>query len=106
MIIYDHDSNAILARPLKTKSGLEQLQNIKEIHHYLNTRGIHPKLHVIDNECPQSVKDYILHNKKIDLLLVPLYMHHVNAAENAINSFKNHFIVGLATLNSKFLMYL
>ena len=28
MIIYDHDSNAIIARPLKTKSALEMLQNI------------------------------------------------------------------------------
>jgi len=37
MIIYNHDSNAILARPLKTKSGNELLQNIQEIHHYLNT---------------------------------------------------------------------
>lgn len=80
MIIYDHDSNAILARPLKTKSGLEQLQNIKEIHHYLNTRGIH--------------------------LLVPPCMHRVNAAENAIDSFKNHFIAGLATLNPEFPMHL
>ena len=81
MIIYDHDSNAILARPLKTKSDLEQLQNIKEIHSYLNTRGIHLKLHIIDNESSQAVKDYILHTKKIDLFLVPLYMHHVNVAE-------------------------
>ena len=28
MIVYDHDSNAILARPLKTKSGHEQLKTI------------------------------------------------------------------------------
>jgi len=106
MIIYDHDSNAILARPLKTKSGIEQLQNIKEIYHYLNSRGIHPKLHVMDNECPQSVKDYILHNKKINLLLVPPHMHHVNAAEKAIDSFKNHFIAGLSTLDPSFPMHL
>ena len=106
MIIYDHDSNAILARPLKTKSRLEHLQNIKEIHTYLNTRDMHSKLHIIDNECLQLVKDYILHNKKIDLLLVPLYMHHMNATENAIDSFKNYFIAGLATLNSEFPMHL
>ena len=106
MIIYDHDSNAILARPLKTKSGHEQLKNLKEVHQYLNKRGIHPKIHVMDNECSQATKDYIIHTKKIDLLLVPPYMHRVNAAEKAIDTFKNHFIAGLASLDPQFPMHL
>ena len=60
----------------------------------------------MDNECLQSVKDYILHNKKIDLLLVPPHMHRVNAAEKAIDSFKNHFIAGLSMLDPSFPIHL
>ena len=90
MIIYDHDSNAIIARPLKSKSATEQLENIKEVHNYLNARGIHPKLHIMDNECADIVKNYLLHNKKIDLLLVLPHLHRVNTAEKAIDTFKNH----------------
>ena len=67
---------------------------------------MYPKLHVMDNECLQAFKGYIFHNNKIDLLLVPPYMHRINAAKNAIDSFKNHFIVGLATLNPEFPIHL
>ena len=50
MVIYNHDSNVILARTLKTKSALEMLQNIQEVHKFLNERGIHLKVHIIDNK--------------------------------------------------------
>ena len=43
MILCDHDSNAILARPIKTKSAQEQLKNIQEVIKFLNDRGVHPK---------------------------------------------------------------
>ena len=56
MILHEHDSNAMLARPLKTKSAIEQLENMKDTYKFLNDRGIHPKIHVIDNECPLVVK--------------------------------------------------
>ena len=42
MIVYDHDSNTILVRPLKTKSAQKQLKNIQEVIKFLNDRGIHP----------------------------------------------------------------
>ena len=63
MIAYDHDSNAILARPLKTKSAQEQLKNIQEVIKFLNDRGIHPKIHVMDNEYPLVVKEHITNTK-------------------------------------------
>lgn len=81
IVIYDHDSNVILARAIKTKSALEQLEKIKEIHSYLNQRNIIPKIHIIDNECPEIVNNCITSTKNIELLLVPSYLHHANAAE-------------------------
>ena len=106
MIVYDHDSNAILARPLKTKSAEEQLKNIQEVHKFLNDRGIHPNIHVMDNECPLVVKEYIIIAKNMQLLLVLPCTHRVNAAEKAIESYKNHFISVLATLHPYFPLHL
>ena len=106
MIIYYHDSNGILTTPLKTKSAMEQLQAIKEAYLYLNQRGIEPKIHILDNECPNSVKDYIKNTLKIEVLIVPPYIHHVNADKKEIDVFKCHFITGLATVDPKFLLHL
>ena len=64
MIVHDHDSNAMLARPLKSKSAIEQLRKIQETHKCLNDRGIHPKMHVMDNECPLIMKEYLINSKK------------------------------------------
>ena len=60
----------------------------------------------MDNECPSIVLEYIKNTKKMDLLLVPPYMHRVNAAEKAIDSYKNHFISGLATVHPDFPLHL
>jgi hypothetical protein len=44
--------------------------------------------------------------KKCNNLLVKLNNHRVNAAEQAIQTFKVHFISALATTDSKFLLHL
>ena len=106
LIAYDWDSNAILAHPLKSKSAVEHLQTIKTLHQFLNKKGVHPKLHIMDNECSQLVKDYIKDEQGIDLLLVPPFLRRVNAAEKAIDICKTHFITGLATVHPSFPMHL
>ena len=57
-------------------------------------------------ECPLVAKERITNAKKMELLLVPPYAHRVNAAEKAIDSYKNHFISGLVTLHSDFPLHL
>ena len=42
----------------------------------------------------------------MDLLLVPSYIHRVNAAKKTIDSYKNHFISGLATMHLDFPLHL
>ena len=106
MVICDHDSNAIPAKPLKTKSSTEHLQHIKDVHQHLNARGMRPRIHVLDNECSKLVKDCTKSEKKIDLLIVPPYLHRVNVAEKAINIFKVHFITGLAAADPNFPLHL
>ena len=106
MIVHDHHSSAILSQPIKTKWAIKQLRNVQEIHKFLNDRSIHPKMHVMDNECPLVVKEHLINSKKTQLLLVTPYMHRFNVAEKAIDRYKNHFIFGLSTLHPEFLLHL
>ncbi len=52
----------------------------------------------MDNKCSKAVKAHIKANK-MNVHLVPPHNHHINAAEHAIDTFKEHFIAGLATVN-------
>ena len=97
MVVYDHDSNAILAEPLKSRSAEHLLAATAKIHIFLRERGIHPKIHIMDNECSSTVRSY-LKNNNIKLHLVPPNLYRTNASEKAIGIFKDHFISGLATL--------
>ena len=46
-------------------------------------------------------------NKENEIFpLVPLHIHHCNAAERAIQTFKNHFIAGLVSTHKEFLFHL
>ena len=45
---------------------------------------------------------YIAYSEKIDIQLVEPHDHRVNAAERAIQTFKHHFIAGLATVDIDF----
>ena len=75
------------------------------MHGYLNERRINPKMHGMDNECPDTVKIYLCNNK-ITFQLVPPHIHSTNAAEKAISTFKDHFLSGLFSVYPKFPMYL
>ena len=105
MVLYCHDANAILTRPLKTKSALHQLEAIQSLHQFLASRGLSPKLHVLDNECPTIVSDY-LRTQRINFQLVPPHIHRTNAAEKAIGTFKDHFVSGLCSVDPHFPLHL
>jgi hypothetical protein len=57
----------------------------------LKTGGYNPVLNVMDNECSAPVKKYV-RSEQINIQLVPPHNHRVNAAEQAIATFKEHFI--------------
>jgi hypothetical protein len=54
---------------------------------------------MMDNECSAAVKKYTK-SENINIQLVPLHNHRVNAAEHAIATFKEHFIAALATMDT------
>jgi hypothetical protein len=50
MILYDYDSNAILAQPIKDRTAPELLKAFQVMEQELVARGLTPKLMKLDNE--------------------------------------------------------
>eukprot|EP00957_Ditylum_brightwellii_P193461 14731670-Ditylum_brightwellii.AAC.1 len=61
-------------------------------------RGLKPQFQIMDNEVSAALQWEII-NKKIKLQLAPLHVHRRNVAEQAIQTFKEHFIAACLTLN-------
>jgi hypothetical protein len=94
MILYDYDSNVILAQPIKYRTAPELLKAFQFMEQELVARGLKPKLMKLDNEASKLLKTY-LHQQVFTFQLVPPYSHIRNSAERAIISFKDHLIAGL-----------
>jgi hypothetical protein len=105
MILYDYDSNAILAQPIKDRTSPELLKAFQVREQELVARGLTPKLMKLDNEASKLLKTY-LHQQNITFQLVPPYSHRRNSAERAIRSFKDHLISGLCSTDKSFPMHL
>ena len=100
-VCYAYQPNAILVRPMKSRSAACMVEAYKSIYDYLSARGFKPKLNIMDNECSRAVKNYIL-SQNVALQLAEPDNHRANAAERAIQTFKNHFIAGLCTVDPTF----
>ena len=94
-ILYDWTSNAILATPIATATDEQMIKAFKENIEYLTSRGFKPSFNVIDNVASKAIKEYLV-NEGIEMQLVEPNNHRANAAERAIQTFKNHFIAGLS----------
>jgi uncharacterized protein (DUF1684 family) len=97
MILYDYDCNAILTTPLKDRKGPTTKQAYEQLHGLLIQKGYQPK--------SIALKEF-MSDEGIKFQLTPPGMHCRNAAEQAICTFKNHFITGLAMTGKKFPMKL
>ena len=64
MVVYGHDSNDDLSKPLKSKSVVEHLQAIKEMHMHSNEKCTCPEIYVMDNEYSALVMDCIKKEEK------------------------------------------
>jgi hypothetical protein len=105
MILYDYDSNAILAKPIKDRTAPELFKAFQCMEQDLVARGLKPKLMKLDNKESKLLKDY-LYQHDIIFQLVPPYSHRRNSAERAIRLFKDHLIAGLCSTYKSFPMHL
>jgi hypothetical protein len=100
-LTYVYDINAILVRPMESRKKASMEKAFKDIYSYLTMKNFKPKLHIMDNECSKTIKTFI-QEQGTKIKFVKPHIHRVNAAERAIQTFKNHFIAGLCTVNKLF----
>lgn len=104
-VFFHAPTNSILAEPLPNKAHSAILHAFTTIHQYLKQRGFNIDHHIFDNDSSKLLTDYFISNN-ITYQHVPPHMHHANAAEHAIQTFKSHFISGLSLLPLTFPMHL
>jgi hypothetical protein len=97
-VAYVYDLNAIIVRAMPSRTDASMVTAFTEVITTFKTRGYHPALNVMDNECSAAVENYI-RSENISIQLVPPHNYRVNAAEQVIATFKEHFIAALATVD-------
>jgi hypothetical protein len=85
---------------MKNRGDEEMVRAFDLLFQYLIIRGL-PLLQRLDNESSLSLRNYVT-KQGIDYQLAPLHSHHHSNAERAIQTFKNHFIVGLCSVDPSF----
>jgi hypothetical protein len=105
LLLYHYESNSILATPIVGLDDVSIFQAYKQQFEMLKTKGFKPKLNIMDNQATKHIKKYLTKNES-KLQLVEPHNHCVNAAEQAIQTFKDAFISALATTDSNFLLQL
>jgi hypothetical protein len=99
--MYHYKTNAILVTPIPGLDSANILAAYMKIFEYLVSKGFTPKLNVMDNQATKAIKAYLT-PQDVALQLVEPHNHRVNAAERAIQTFKNRFIGALGTTDTEF----
>ena len=106
MVLYKMDvSNSVHAEPMRNRTSGEMVRAYQAILDRLKAAGINPSLHILDNECSQEFKDVITSNQ-LRYQLVPPNDHRRNAAEKAMQVWKDHFVSVLCGTDDAFPMQL
>jgi hypothetical protein len=105
MIVYSYDCNCIKHVAMKSRSATEWVRAFGEVFQELTSRGFKPKLQKMDNEASAALKNYFT-EQDMTYQLDPPHCHRRNAAERAIRTFKEHFVAGLASVDTDFPMHL
>ena len=101
LIVYHYKSNTILGLTISSFDDNTVFVVYKNQFEFLESKGFKIKLNVMDNQCTKQIKK-IPTDKDCELMLVEPHNHRVNAADCAIQMFKDLFISALAMTNSKF----
>jgi hypothetical protein len=101
LVAYDYTLNAILVQPTKNLKSATVITAFDSIFQELKEKGFKPQRNITDNQAVTALKAY-LHAENCEWQFVESNNHHVNAAEQAIQTFKNHFISGLCTTDKDF----
>eukprot|EP00804_Cyclotella_cryptica_P028204 CCRYP_011045-RA/>CCRYP_011045-RA protein AED:0.18 eAED:0.15 QI:0/0/0/1/1/1/2/0/1234 len=99
LVAYAYDPNYIYAIPLRNLRDESIVTAFEHVFQDLKTKGYKPTFNVTDNQATTPIKTY-LNTEDCTWQFVEPHNHRVNAAERAIQTFKNHFISGLCSTDS------
>eukprot|EP00804_Cyclotella_cryptica_P002887 CCRYP_009399-RA/>CCRYP_009399-RA protein AED:0.22 eAED:0.24 QI:0/0/0/1/1/1/2/0/735 len=105
MILYHTDSNSIWVEPTKNRTEGELILALTRALSRMRSYGLSPRHQVLDNEASTAYKQAIL-DSGMSYQLVPPDDHRCNVAENAIQTWKDHFIAVLSGTADKFPLHL
>ena len=100
-VLYHYETNTLLVKPIANVDDRSIFAAYKEIFETLEAKGYKPKMNMMDNQATKYIKKFLT-KKECKLQLVEPYNHRVNAAERAIQTFKDAFIAALATTDREF----
>jgi hypothetical protein len=80
MGLYEYNSNAILAEPLKSCTDTTMVEAYCKLHDYSFAQGLKPCLQRLNNEASQALQAF-MHDKDVTFQLVAPHVHQTNAAE-------------------------
>jgi hypothetical protein len=98
-VAYAYDPNYIFAKPIPNLRDETILDVFDKVFQELRSKGFKPTFNVTDNQAASPIKKY-LQKENTTWQFVEPNNHRVNAAERAIQTYKNHFISGLCTTDS------
>eukprot|EP00804_Cyclotella_cryptica_P012930 CCRYP_002289-RA/>CCRYP_002289-RA protein AED:0.24 eAED:0.24 QI:0/0/0/1/0.5/0.33/3/0/1110 len=99
LVAYAYDPNYIYATPLRNLRDESIMTAFDHVFQDLKAKGYKPTFNVTDNQATTPIKAY-LGTEDCKWQFVEPNNHRVNAAELAIQTFKNHFISGLCSTDS------
>jgi hypothetical protein len=101
LILFDYDSNSVLSAPMKNRGDKDMVRAFDLLIQSLIIRGLKPSLQRLGNEASLALRNYLT-KQGIDYQLAPPHIHQSNNAERTIQTFKNHFIAGLCSVDPNF----
>eukprot|EP00804_Cyclotella_cryptica_P019536 CCRYP_014299-RB/>CCRYP_014299-RB protein AED:0.40 eAED:0.40 QI:0/-1/0/1/-1/0/1/0/203 len=106
MLAYHCDTNAILVEPFQSRHDRHRIPAYNKLMGRLTARAHTVDHQVLDNEASAEYHRVITEDWNCSYQLVPPNVHRCNIAEQAIQTFKAHFLSILAGLPSAFPNYL
>jgi hypothetical protein len=97
---YDYNTNYVNAVPVEDLTDTTIIQTFDTIFEDMEKKGHKPKLNITDNQAVGPLKQY-LDKQDCRWQFVEPSNHRVNAAERAIQTWKNHIISGLCSTNKE-----
>jgi hypothetical protein len=97
-VVYIYNLNTIILQPMPSHTNALFIAAFSKVLAILQAWDYQPAMNVRENKCSKAVEKHVQANK-MDIQLVPLHNHHINAAECASATFKGHFAAALATVN-------